>query len=102
MNNDIFSDITTKQYKCDYGLTGLFTTNYHKIGDYYMGVKVLFFITNCPNRYYAKKAVNYLLKYSINCYGWNREYFDNCKDTKMPQTKIIPFSDIAFGIGHKK
>lgn len=87
--------VQTKAYKCDYEMTGLLSTNYHKKNGLYMGVKVLCFITNCPNRYYARKAANYMMKKTIKEHG---VHFDNKTSNEMPKTVIIPFSDISFAI----
>jgi hypothetical protein len=101
--------VTTKTYKSRLtdkdtrpaGITGLYTVDYHKVRRYWYGTKVLLFVHNCPNRYWAKKAVNYWLKNKLTLYGWNQQFFDlQCSET-MDKTEIIPFSDIAFGIGYK-
>jgi hypothetical protein len=102
-------EVTTKTYKSGLttgagpaGVTGMFTANYHKsdTGSYY-GVKVLLFVTNCPNRYWARKAVICWLKGKVLTYGYGRSYFDNQTSKTMHETQIIPFTDIAFGVGYK-
>ena len=100
--------ITTKDYKrtttegrtskWDWDVTGLLSANYHVAHGRYEGVKVLVFITNCPNRYYARKAVNWILKRRVQQHGWTQYRFDRMNNKQMPETEIIPFSDVAFAV----
>ncbi len=104
-------EMSTKTYKssltgCDEpaGLTGVFTANYNKAGTtdqrYFNGVKCLLFVYNCPNRYWALKAVRYWLKCRITQYGYCQDYFDKQTKSTMHATTIIPFTDLAFGVGY--
>lgn len=83
-------EISTKKYhpyKGSYNLTGLVSANYYKAGNNYYGAKVLFFITNCPNRYQAKKAAILASK------TLETNNFDNYNHEKMPLTKVIEFNE---------
>jgi len=97
-------ETSTKKYKDNgskkhnYLMTGIVSANYQKQGEYYMGVKILCFISNCPNRYYARKAANYMYTKYINIHGLTQKVLDGKTSDTMRKTEIIPFSDISFAV----